>query len=140
MSERFFLDTNIFVYSVDQSAPRKATIAEQLISRSLSTRKGVISYQVIQEFFNVALKRFSALMSIANAEQYLNQTFLPLFSVQSSATLYREALRLHSTVRFSWYDSLIVSAALQAKCETLYTEDLQHGQKIGSLQILNPFL
>ena len=140
MSERFFLDTNIFVYSVDLSAPRKATIAEELISRSLLTRKGVISYQVIQEFFNVAVKRFSAVMSIADAEQYLNQTFLPLFSVQSSATLYRDALRLHSTVRFSWYDSLIVSAALHAKCEILYTEDLQHGQKIGSLQIVNPFL
>ena len=140
MSEAFFLDTNIFVYSVDLSAPRKARIAEELISRSVLTRRGVISYQVIQEFFNVAVTRFSALMSIADAEQYLNQTFLPLFSVQSSSTLYREALRLHSTARFSWYDSLIVSAALQAKCGILYTEDLQHGQKIGSLQILNPFL
>ena len=79
-------------------------------------------------------------MSIADAEQYLNQTFLPLFSVLPSATLYREALRLHATGSFSWYDSLIVSAAVHAKCEILYTEDLQHGQKIGGLQAVNPFL
>ena len=59
MNDRFFLDTNIFVYSFDQTAPAKSRKATQLIRKALTTQKGVISYQVVQEFFNVALKRFS---------------------------------------------------------------------------------
>lgn len=55
MSDRFFLDTNIFVYSFDQTAVVKAGKAVQLIRKALTTQKGIISYQVVQEFFNVAL-------------------------------------------------------------------------------------
>jgi len=140
MSDRFFLDTNIFVYSFDQSAPVKARKAIQLIREALTTQKGVISYQVVQEFFNVALKRFSRPMQATDAEQYLRTVFHPLLSVHSSQALYAEALHLHAERGVSWYDSLIVSAALQARCDLLYTEDLQHGQHFGSLQVTNPFL
>jgi predicted nucleic acid-binding protein len=140
MSDRFFLDTNIFVYSFDQSAPVKAQKAEHLIRKALTTQKGLISYQVVQEFFNVALKRFSQPMRWVDAEQYLGTVFRPLLSVHSSPALYAEALRLQAQFRFSWYDSLIVSAAIQAECDFLYTEDLQHGQCFGKLHVLNPFL
>jgi predicted nucleic acid-binding protein len=138
MSDRFFLDTSIFVYSFDRSAPSKARKAEQLISKALATRKGVVSYQVIQEFFNVALKRFS--MPMRTAEQYLGTVFRPLASVHSSVALYGEALRLHRKGGLSWYDSLVVGAAIQANCDLLFTEDLQHGQRFGNLQIVTPFL
>ena len=60
--------------------------------------------------------------------------------VHSSQALYAEALHLQAKSGMSWYDSLIVSAAIQAQCDFLYTEDLQHGQRFGSLQISNPFL
>jgi|SRR5579863_6849637 len=140
MSDRFFLDTNIFVYSFDQKAPAKAQRATQLIRQALTTQKGVISYQVVQEFFNVALKRFSQPMHAADAGQYLNTVFRPMLAVHSSQALYGEALFLHAQSGLSWYDSLIVSAAIQVRCETLFSEDLQHGQRFGSLQVRNPFL
>jgi predicted nucleic acid-binding protein len=140
MSDRFFLDTNIFVYSFDQSAPVKARRAAELIREALTTQKGVIGYQVVQEFFNVALRRFSQPMQAADAEQYLRTVFLPLLSVHSSPALYVEALHLHSRSGLSWYDALIVAGAIQAQCNLLYTEDMQHGQRFGSLQIRSPFL
>ena len=140
MSARFFLDTNIFVYSFDQSAPGKARRAAELIREALTTQKGIISYQVVQEFFNVALKRFAKPMLAADAGQYLIAVFRPLLAVHSSQALYAEALFLHAQSKLSWYDSLIVSAAIQARCEILFSEDLQHGQRFGSLQVRNPFL
>src|ERR1035437_3814047 len=140
MSDRFFLDTNIFVYSFDQSAAAKAQRATQLIREALTTQKGVISYQVVQEFFNVALRRFSQPMQTAEADQYLSTVFRPLLSLHSSQALYAEALHLHSQSGLSWYDALIVSAAIQARCNLLFTEDLQHGQRFGTLQVRNPFL
>src|ERR1017187_3402047 len=140
MSDRFFLDTNIFVYSFDRSAAVKARKATQLIRKALTTQKGIISYQVVQEFFNVALRKFSQPMKAADAEQYLGTVFRPLLSVHSSQSLYAQALHLQAKSGLSWYDSLIVSAALQAQCDFLFTEDLQHGQRFGSLQVTNPFL
>jgi hypothetical protein len=71
MSDRFFLDANIFVYSFDARSPQKAGIARELIRRAIKTGKGVVSYQVVQEFFNVALRRFGRPMSLGGAEQYL---------------------------------------------------------------------
>jgi len=140
MSDRFFLDTNIFVYSFDRIAVGKATKATQLIRKALTSHKGMISYQVIQEFYNVALKRFSKPMTQGDAERYLGTVFRPLLAVHSSAAFYAEALQLQSQRGISWHDSLIVSAAIQAQCEVLFTEDLQHGQRFGSLRVANPFL
>ena len=140
MSARFFLDTNVFVYSFDPGAIRKANKARTLIHEALASRKGVISFQVVQEFFNVALKRFAHPMTTAEAEHYLAAVFRPLLAVQSSAALYGEALRLREASRISWYDSLIVAGAIQSGCDQIYSEDLQNGQRFGTLQVVNPFL
>jgi len=140
MNGKFFLDTNIFVYAFDPVAKTKAQVADRLIREALASGKGRISYQVVQEFLNVAIRRFADLMSAAEAEQYLNRVLHPLLGVHSSRDLYIEALHLQSRYKFSWYDSLIVAAALQAECELLLSEDLQHGQKIGALRVENPFL
>lgn len=140
MSDRFFLDTNIFVYSFDRSAPAKRKSATELIRKAHAGGQGVISYQVAQEFFNVALRRFTLAMQSHEAQAYLKTVFLPLFGVHSSHALYLDALNLHSNHYLSWYDSLIVASAMQAKCRLLFTEDLQHGRRFGDLQIENPFL
>jgi predicted nucleic acid-binding protein len=137
---RSFIDTNIFVYSFDQTAPVKARVASQLIRKALITQKGVISFQVVQEFFNVALRRFARPMSPTEAEQYFTVILRPLLAVHSSPALYLEALHLQPRYELSWDDSLIVAAAQQAQCEVLLSEDLQHGQKLGSLRVENPFL
>jgi predicted nucleic acid-binding protein len=139
MSGRFFLDTNLFVYTFDAKAPSKAKKAAQLIRRAADTGEGIISYQVVQEFFNVAFRRFPQPMNGAEAEQYLMTVLRPLLAVHSSPVIYLEALRIAEKYRVSWYDSLIVAAALQGQCETLYSEDFQHGQKIEKLRIENPF-
>ena len=139
MSGRFFLDTNIFVYAFDAREPSKARRASLLIRRAADTGNGVVSYQVVQEFFNVALRRFAQPMSAAEAEQYLITVFRPLLAIHSSAGLYVEALRISEKFRVSWYDALIIAAARQGECSLLYSEDLQHGQKIEDLRIENPF-
>ncbi len=140
MSDKFFLDTNIFVYSFDRGAVAKARRAAQLIRSALNTQKGIISYQVVQEFFNVALQRFAQPMKLDEAEQYYSTTLRPLLGIHSSQALYLEALQFQSRYRLSWYDSLIVAAAIQAQCQILMTEDLQHGQKFADLRVENPFL
>jgi predicted nucleic acid-binding protein len=140
MSARFFLDTNIFVYSFDQTAVAKNRRAAQLIREAVSTRKGIVSYQVVQEFFNLALRRFAEPLSVPEAEQYLGAVFRPLLAVQSSPALVSEALRLTDRHRLSWYDSLIVAAAVEGGCGVLYSEDLQHGQRFGQLKVENPFV
>ncbi|MGH9599287.1 MAG: PIN domain-containing protein [Terracidiphilus sp.] len=140
MSDRFFLDTNIFVYAFDRSAAAKSRKAGELIREALATQKGIVSYQVVQEFLNLALRKFTPPMSLVDAEQYLGMIFRPLLAVHSSQALYVEALQLHMRNQLAWYDSLIVAAALQARCDLLLTEDLQHGQRFGSLRIANPFL
>jgi len=140
MSDRFFLDTNIFVYSFDSSAPAKADLAVKLIRRAIETRQGIVSYQVVQEFFNVALSRFARPMTATEAEQYLATTFRPLLAVHSSHGLYSRALQLGSASSLSWYDSLIAAGAIEGGCRILYSEDFQHGQRFGSMRIENPFL
>jgi|SRR5215467_9907605 len=139
MSDRFFLDTNIFVYSLGASPSGKKTRAMELVDRAILTGKGVISYQVIQEFFNVAFRRFTPKMTFVEAEQYLAVTFHPLFAVHSSHALCLEALTLSRRYSLSWYDSLIVAAANESMCSTLYSEDLQDGQAFGTLKVKNPF-
>jgi hypothetical protein len=73
-------------------------------------------------------------MTVADAGQYLGAVFRPLLGIHSSQALYAEALHLQAKSRLSWDDSLIVSAAIQANCDFLYTEDLQHGQRFGKLR------
>jgi len=111
-----------------------------LIRRAVATGKGIVSYQVVQEFFNVAFRRFAPPMTVAEAEQYLATIFRPLMAVHSSQALYLEALRLCERYSLSWYDALIVAAAIESQSSLLLSEDLQHGQRFDALRVQNPFL
>src|ERR1700733_11947472 len=139
MNGRFFLDTNIFVYSFDRKAPAKARGSLELVQRAVETRKGVVSYQVVQEFFNVAFRRFAKPMTAADAEQFLGTVFRPLMSALSSPGLFGEAFRLWNRFGSSWCDSLIIAGALQGQCNVLYSEDFLSGKCFGELEIKNPF-
>ena len=139
MNGKFFLDTNVFVYSVDKSSPAKQKRATELVREAIASGKGIVSYQVVQEFFSVALKGFADVMSMPEAEHYLASVFHPMLAVQSPQALVADALRLYERHRLSWYDSLIVAAALEAQCSVLYSEDMHHGQTFGDLRIDNPF-
>jgi predicted nucleic acid-binding protein len=139
MSGKFFLDTNVLVYAFDATAPAKARKAVRLVRDAVDTGKGIVSYQVVHEFFNVAFRRFAQPMSIAEAEQYLITVLRPLLAIHSSPALYVEALRIAGKHRFAWYDSIILASALEGECETLYSEDFQNGREIEGLRIENPF-
>ncbi|MFP4375384.1 MAG: PIN domain-containing protein [Spirochaetaceae bacterium] len=135
-----FIDTNVFVYAFDQTAPQRRARAREIV-RNAVARDGnsVISSQVVQEFLNVALTRFHTPLSPADARRYAHTVLLPMCRVWPSAELYDRAIGVHATTGFSFYDSLIVAAALLAGCRELLTEDLQHGQEVEGLVIRDPF-
>jgi predicted nucleic acid-binding protein len=137
---RHFLDTNIFVYTFDRGAPGKARRANGLVSEALATGAGIISFQVAQEFVAAARKPFQTPMSFEQIERYWHTTLRPLLLVHSSPGLFVRALDLARRDQLSWYDSLIVAAAIQGGCEILYSEDMQHGHRFGDLVVQNPFL
>lgn len=137
--DKYFLDTNVLVYSFDLLDPKKADIAEKLLTRALTSGLGVISYQVVQEFVNVALRKFANPMTATELERYFFRVLLPLMKVSSSAPLFLQALQIQSTSKAAWYDSLIIASALEGGCKVLYSEDLQHGQRFRDLVIENPF-
>ena len=140
MSGRYFLDTNILIYQFDNRDPRTQEIARDLMWKGARLRKGVISYQVIQEFYNAMFRRFPNVFTHEDSERYLSKVLRRFSIVNSSTELFEQALHLRHRYKFSWYDSLIVAAAIEAKCDVLYTEDLQHGQRFGDLVVTNPFL
>jgi predicted nucleic acid-binding protein len=139
MPAEFFLDTNVLVYTFDRSDLAKRDRSRALVERALETGDGVVSYQVVQEFLNVALHRFDRVFAPEEAVRYLRDVLDPICTVFSSLGLYEHAISLQRRWRFSFYDSLIIAGALEAGCKTLYSEDLQDGQQVESLRITNPF-
>ena len=136
-----FLDTNIFVYAFLASEPRKRAKAVELIEACLGSGRGCISYQVVQEFANVARKKFAIKLSREDCKAFIDAAMQPLMRVASSTALIHAALDLQDELKYSFYNCVMVAAALQAGAETLYTEDLQHWQLVhGTLRIVNPFL
>ena len=136
---RYFLDTNILVYTFDPRDPAKQTKANALVEDALNGQQGLISYQVVQEFLNVATRKFARSLTFEDSRLYLDRVLLPLCEVFPSPDFYRQAMVVAERWRYSLYDSLILTAALRGGCRRLYSEDLQHGQEIEGLMILDPF-
>ena len=134
------MDTNVFVYQLDRSDRRKSEIADSLIRSALLDGGACISFQVVQECFNTALRHALIPLNEVELDQYLTDVLSPLICIHSSVGLYRSSLEIRARFRYSYYDSLIVAAALEAGCTRLYTEDMRHGQQIQQLTIENPFL
>jgi predicted nucleic acid-binding protein len=139
MNDKYFMDTNILIYSFDSTHPAKRKIAGNLVSGALEKGTGIISYQVIQEFLNVATRKFAVPLSFKDAQRYLNVVLEPLCEVFSSTELFHQALEISEQWQFPFYDALVVAAALQAECRVLYSEDMQDNQTIKGLTIRNPF-
>jgi len=139
MSADTFIDTNVFVYQLDTSDKRKHRIAEGIVRDALAGGRACISFQVVQECLNVALRKAAVALTPEQARSWLDVVLLPLMKVQVSAGLYHRALDVQQRWRFGFYDSLIVAAALSAGCTQLLSEDLQDGQRIEGLVVKNPF-
>lgn len=133
MSDKPFLDTNVLVYALGQRDDRTPTTEALLVAG------GVISVQVLNELASVAHRKLKMSWSeVASALEAI-KTLCPSPVALTLAT-HEEALRLAASRQFRIYDALIIAAALEAECTTLYSEDLQSGQTLdGRLTIRNPF-
>lgn len=139
MSARYFLDTNIFVYCFDRQDRHKQKRAEEVVEAALSDHRGIISTQVVQEFLNVATTKFTRPMKREESRAYLETVLAPLCEVFPTIGLYREAIALQAETGYSFYDALVIAAALESDCAFIYSEDLQQEQKVRTLRIENPF-
>jgi predicted nucleic acid-binding protein len=127
-----FFDTNVLLYLLSDE-PTKADRAEVLISRG-----GVVSVQVLNEFASVATRKLS--MTVPEIREILSTVRTLCEVVSLTIETHDLALDFAERYHLSIFDTLIVAAAVQAKCRTLYSEDIQHGQKIVGLTIRNPFV
>ncbi len=134
-----FLDSNVFVYLFDETDERKRDTAEEIVNSALQNQNAGISFQVVQETLNVVTRKVAAPMTVEGAKSFMEEVLVPLWRVSPSPALYNRALDVQSRYRYSFYDSLIIAAALDARCSRLYSEDLQNGQRIEGLTIKNPF-
>ena len=137
MNDKVFIDTNVWVYArVEGTELKKHTEAISFL-RNLPNWV-VISTQVINEFYSALSKNKIADAKIQSAiEQILPDVYLKEISLRTIKNSWRIKLKYHLSI----YDSLIIAAALEADCKTLYTEDLQHNQLIeNKLRIINPFI
>jgi predicted nucleic acid-binding protein len=127
-----FLDTNILVYA--QQTGTKATISQNLIDQG-----GIISAQVLNELANVLRKKQGrSWRDIELVFDDIDNSLDPVLPL--TATTSRTALALARDDGFAFYDALIVGAAIEAGCDILYSEDMQHGRSVGGLTIVNPFI
>ena len=118
----------------------KNNVSNEIIANALECSTGIISYQVIQEFLNVATRKFAIPLSYSDSQRYLSVVLEPLCQVFSSIELFHQAMDIIERWQYAFYDSLIIAAALKGQCRILYSEDLQHNQNIQDLIIRNPFL
>ena len=139
MSAEFFIDTNVFIYHLDTSDQRKHDVAERIVREALAAGNACISSQVVQECLNVALRKAEVALPLEAARSYLDAVLMPLMQVTASEALFHRALDVQARWRFGFHDSLIVAGALSAGCRTLLSEDLQHGQRLDSLTVIDPF-
>ena len=136
MSGREFVDTNVLVYADDARDAAKQACARDLIRSLLLERRGVISLQVLQEFFAAATRKLGMDAATARDRILLYGRF-ELIRLSFDDLL--AAIDLHRLHELSFWDALIVRAATNGNCGVLNTEDMQHGRVIDSLTIANPF-
>lgn len=134
-----FFDTNILVYARDAGYPRKQERAAELVRGAFEAGTGRISYQVIHEFYVTVTQKLkpglpklearAAVLALADWEP-----------VTADEAMLRHAWVLQDRHQLSFWDALIVAAALACRCSLLYSEDLQHGKKYEGLRVVNPFV
>lgn len=137
MNAPVFVDTNVFVYWVDESDPAKQKRASLWLEQLWKNRSGRVSFQVLQEFFVAATKRKPDALEKIRAEA---RNLLAWHPVPINAALLERAWKTQDRYQLSFWDSLIVAAAKTADCQWLLTEDMQDGQKLDGIMVVNPFL
>ena len=137
MPARSFFDTNVLAYTDDHDSPTKQSRALALFEEARRTGAGVVSTQVMQEYFVTVTRKLGVPVEVARRKVEL---FARLGLVVIDLADVLAAIDLHRLHQIAFWDALIVRAAQRANCSVLYTEDMQHGCRIDGLSILNPFL
>lgn len=133
-----FADTNVLVYVRDRTEEEKQRRAAEWIAALWDTGLGRLSYQVLQEYYLVLTRKLDPPRSAEEArEDVLSLSAWDPVAVDRSVI--ERAWDLEDRHGFSWWDALIVAAALQARCRYLLTEELQEGQEVDGLTIVSPF-
>ena len=136
MAARSFIDTNVLIYAEASDAPVKQRVALALLKQLYESTDGVLSTQVLQEYCNVALKKLRLPVQHIRAQLDLYEQFE---LVQVTPAVIRAGLDLHQTRSVAFYDALILASAQLAGCNVLFSEDLNAGETVGGVQIINPF-
>jgi predicted nucleic acid-binding protein len=134
-----FFDTNVLLYLFCGSEPQKKARAQETLSDEAGRGRVVLSTQVLQEFYVNATRKLAELLSPETARaQVRDFARMPLVRIDEAMII--AATERHASMSFSFWDALIVEAALAAGADTLLTEDLQHEQEIEGLRVHDPFL
>jgi predicted nucleic acid-binding protein len=133
---RAFLDTNVLAYADDADAGPKRSKAQALVTAALRSGDGVISTQVLQEYFSVATRKLGIAADVA---QRRVEILGALVAVTIDVEHIVESIKLHRLYSLSFWDALVVHAAKRAGCDRVLTEDMQDGQRLEGLVIENPF-
>ena len=139
MSASVFVDTNVFVYLFDSDDPEKQDVATNLLERLAKDATIVVSTQVLQEFY-VSVKRKLAEPLPPQDAMQATRGLAAYRVVQVDPSMIFTAIALHEKEKTSFWDALIVRAALESGCERLMSEDMQHGRRFENLRVENPFL
>jgi predicted nucleic acid-binding protein len=134
---RAFLDTNILVYADDAKIPAKQSRAADLIEHHMRLRTGVVSIQVLQEYYTAVSEKLALDVGLAKRKISVYAKF---HVVEPKVNSVLGAVDLHRIHGVSFWDALILQSAKEAGCSILLTEDMQHGQVIDGVKIVNPFL
>lgn len=135
MSKAFF-DTNVLLYSVDPDSPTKQAVACQLLLEHQADGTAVLSIQVLQELFNVAVGKFKVPPLAARSHV---QDFMSLETVVPQPQIVLDAIDLVILHSLSIWDALILASAISAKCSVVYSEDMQDGFSVRGVTVRNPF-
>lgn len=139
MKDKIFLDTNVIVYAHDRSSGKKNTIAMEIMEYLWERKKGVISVQVMQEFYVCVTTKILKPLPLKVARNIL-EYLLNWDLIINDEYITIKAINLQEKYRFSFWDSLIVQSAIQSQAYTLLSEDLSDGQIIENVKIVNPFV
>lgn len=136
--DKVFIDSNIIIYAFDLSAGDKYEIANELIVRLWNSGLGVLSTQVLQEFFVNITQRIPKPLDIITAKEII-QDLLKWDVVFNDGESIVNAIEIHKKHQYSFWDSMIIEAAIKGRCAMLLSEDLADGQTIEGVKIRNPF-
>jgi predicted nucleic acid-binding protein len=136
MPARSFFDTNVLIYADDKAVPAKQRRAIDLVAEHRRARTGVVSMQVLQEYFVTVTRKLQVDAAVARRKVEL----LAEFDVAAPEVAdILAAIDLHRLHGFSFWDALILRAAKQAGCSVVFSEDMQQAREVDGVRIENPF-